>query len=69
MKEGGFGRPVSGHVRLTAVEELLHHIFKLEIFHDLLLAFSQELFHRFFNGGELLHWLSINPGQLYLRGK
>jgi len=39
------------------------------ILSDDLNQFSQDLFHRFFNGGELLHGLSINPGQLYLHGK
>ena len=67
--EDGYRQPAVGHVLLTGVEELLNHIFELEIFHDLLLEFLQELFHRFFIGGELLHWLSINPKQLYLHGK
>ena len=39
------------------------------ILSDDLNQFLQELFHRFFIGGELLHWLSINPGQLSLHGK
>ncbi len=59
--EEGDRDPGVGRVPLPGVEELLDHLSELDISHDRLLKFLQELLHRFFIGGGTSSTAFIKP--------